>query len=121
MRVVLRRQIYAGLVGVALIGWGCGNGEVTDPPQVGDAVVRLTAGLQFSPAQVMIERGQTVEWRNDVTMLHTITPDGHGEWPEATLSVSGETFTHTFEEAGTFPYHCVPHLGDGMTGVIVVQ
>jgi plastocyanin len=83
--------------------------------------INLTAGLTFSPDDVTIEPGTTVTWRNDVAMLHTITPDGHDEWSEATLSAAGATFSHTFNSVGTFPYFCTPHLSAGMTGVIRVE
>lgn len=83
--------------------------------------INLTSGLTFSPDDVTIEPGTTVTWRNDVAMLHTITPDGHDEWSEATLSAAGATFSHTFNSVGTFPYFCTPHLSAGMTGVIRVE
>lgn len=90
--------------------------------EAGDEVeILLTDNLVFSPSAVTIEVGQTVVWRNQGSMLHTITPDGHDEWTEGQVSQAGDTFSHTFESAGTFDYHCVPHLGSGMTGVITVE
>jgi plastocyanin len=37
------------------------------------------------------------------------------------VSGIGEIFEHTFDVPGVYRYHCEPHLGDGMRGVIVVQ
>ncbi|MFS8636890.1 MAG: plastocyanin/azurin family copper-binding protein [Gemmatimonadota bacterium] len=37
------------------------------------------------------------------------------------MNQAGHTFEHTFENAGDFPYYCVPHQSAGMTGRIVVQ
>lgn len=83
--------------------------------------VLLRQSLEFSPSELTIQAGQTVRWRNEVAMAHTVTPDGHSEWNDVSLSAAGATFTHTFNSAGTFPYFCAPHLSAGMTGVITVE
>jgi plastocyanin len=83
--------------------------------------VRLTSGLQFDPSEVTIEPGMTVRWINASSMLHTITPDGHSEWSRVEMSTQDQTFEHTFETAGTFPYFCEPHQSAGMTGTITVE
>jgi plastocyanin len=36
-------------------------------------------------------------------------------------SAAGAMYSHTFVEAGTYPYFCYPHAGNGMTGQIIVQ
>ncbi len=41
-----------------------------------------------------------------------------GLWDSGTGS--GKTFERKFTQAGTFPYHCIPH-GAAMTGTVVVQ
>jgi plastocyanin len=85
-----------------------------------DAVtIALTGSLTFDPADVSIERGQTVVWRNAAAMLHTIAPHGHSEWSEGSVSNLNDTFAHTFHNEGTFPYVCTLHAG--MTGVVRVQ
>jgi plastocyanin len=81
--------------------------------------IMVTGSLSFNPADVTIEPGQTVVWRNAVSMLHTITPQGHSEWSEGTVTNADDTFTHTFQAEGTFPYECTLHAG--MTGVVRVQ
>lgn len=86
--------------------------------------VHLTSGFAFSPADVTIEPGTTVRWVNDVSVFHTITPDGHTEWSRATVNTAGDEFTHTFDTEGDFPYYCEPHggpNGQGMSGSITVQ
>lgn len=83
--------------------------------------ITLTSSSTFSPAQVTISSGTTVRWVNGASIFHTITPDGHSEWNRATVSQQGETFEHTFENPGTFPYFCEPHQSAGMTGTITVQ
>jgi plastocyanin len=88
----------------------------------GDTVeVLLTQSFTFSPSQVTIPAGTVVRWVNTAPIFHTITPDGHTEWVRATLSEEGQTFEHTFEVPGTFPYYCEVHLDQDMTGTIVVE
>lgn len=79
------------------------------------------AGTSFSDADVTIDAGTTIRWRNDDGNLHTVTPDGHTQWSSVTLDASGETFEHTFNTPGTYNYYCNPHRSQGMTGVIRVQ
>lgn len=83
--------------------------------------VVLTAGRQFSPSEITISPGTTVRWVNESAEGHTVTPDGHSEWSSASLSEEGQTFTHTFGEAGDFDYFCQPHVSEGMEGRVVVQ
>ncbi len=80
----------------------------------------------FEPAEVTIEPGTTVRWVHTHDVFHTITStDSHeehnpnGEF-DASMSSEGDTFEHTFEEAGTFHYYCKPHTGF-MFGTITVE
>ncbi len=83
--------------------------------------ILLTQSLTFSPGQVTISPGTTVRWKNTTSMFHTVTPDGHSEWSSVAFTQADETFEHTFNNPGTFPYYCEPHRAFGMTGTIVVQ
>lgn len=83
--------------------------------------VSLTASFTFSPSTLTISPGTTVVWRNAAAVFHTVTPDGHSEWQRAALNQANQTFSHTFNTAGTFAYYCEPHQGQGMTGTITVQ
>ncbi|MGH9173505.1 MAG: plastocyanin/azurin family copper-binding protein [Vicinamibacterales bacterium] len=100
-------------VSFALASTG-GGGQIVE--------VRLTANLTFVPAQVTISPGQTIRWVNEAAAPdHTVTPDGHSEWTSQPMTDAGQTFEHTFNSAGSFPYFCEPHLSQGMTGTITVQ
>lgn len=68
-------------------------------------------GLTFSPSNVNIQVGDTVKWTwvgsgHSTTSGTPGSPDGN--WNSGILS-SGQTFSHTFDAAGTFPYYCMPH------------
>lgn len=94
-----------------------------DALQVSDGAVEigLTGGLRFDPSEATITTGTTVRWVNRASIFHTVTPEGHSEWQDVSMTQSGETFEHTFGTAGTFDYFCQPHRGQGMTGIIRVE
>lgn len=87
----------------------------------GDFVDITLTGFIFDPSEVTISVGTTVRWTTDSNTLHTITPRNHNEWNRVEMSQTGQTFTHTFNNAGTFPYFCEPHESQGMTGTIIVE
>lgn len=100
----------------------------------------MTDGLDFDPETVTIGVGDTVEWVTTGSVAHSATayeddlPDGavyfaSGEfesesaarqaYPEGSVG-RDETYSHTFETAGEFPYFCVPHES-GMVGTVIVE
>jgi len=65
--------------------------------------------------------GTTVTWHYNGGLPHTVTSDTN-LFNSGTLG-EGDTFSFTFEEAGTFPYFCRFHGGaggSGMSGVVIV-
>ncbi len=69
--------------------------------------------------------GMTIRWTNHDTVAHTVTSgasDGLAGTPDGRFDSGfmepGATFMHTFEEAGVFPYYCIPH--PWMRGTLVV-
>lgn len=85
----------------------------------GTEVVVIDSAFQLREISVPV--GTTVTWIYQATLPHTVTADD-GSFNSGTLG-SGDTFTFTFEEAGTFPYHCRFHGGaggSGMSGVVTV-
>ena len=93
-------------------GGGGGGGNGGDPLTV-DADDNF-----FSPGSLEVEVGETVTWENVGSNPHTVTPDGHSEWSDVTLQ-PGETFQHTFDEVGDYPYVCTIHAGmDGAISVV---
>jgi plastocyanin len=77
------------------------------------------ASLGFEPSNITVVIGvnNTVVWKNEDSDWHTAHSDG----PEfnSGLIQPGGSFTHTFQRAGTYPYHCDPH--PWMTGVVTVK
>lgn len=107
-------------------GDGGGGGTPTTPttptaPATGTVTVRL-GGASFTPGDVTIAPGATIRWVNDAAVSHTITPNNAGQagaWPDQSVSAAGESYSHTFQATGDYPYHCNIHAG--MTGTVRVR
>jgi amicyanin len=84
----------------------------------GSIVVPIT-NFAFRPAEVRVRAGQTVTWINceESATSHTTHADGE-EWASPLLA-PGQAFSHRFDEAGSFDYHCDPH--PFMTGRVTVE
>ena len=87
----------------------------TSPPGSAPAAVTIT-NFAFDPASLTVAVGATVTWTNQDSAVHTITSDA-GDWDSGRLS-QGQSFSHTFDQAGTFPYSCAIHAS--MKGTIIV-
>ncbi len=74
--------------------------------------------LTFNPKTVTINVGDTVMWTN-AGGSHTVTGDGAD--PFCGTGFVSTSCSHTFNTAGTFGYHCIPHASFGMTGTVIVQ
>ena len=74
--------------------------------------------FSFGPAKLEVKKGTTVTWTNADSVSHTVTSDS-GDGPNSELIEQGDSFSFTFDKAGTFKYHCTPH--PQMTGEIVVK
>jgi len=78
----------------------------------------------FSPASVTIPVGTTVTWTNQDRVSHTIVNEGTskfviGQKFKSNSLGNGETYSFTFDEAGTYPYYCSLH--PSMRGTITVK
>jgi plastocyanin len=75
------------------------------------------ANFSFTPATLSISVGTTVTWTNTDSVTHTVTAD-QGTFDSSNLS-PGTTFSFTFSQAGSYPYHCSIH--PSMMGTILVK
>jgi amicyanin len=64
--------------------------------------------LVFSPADITVKKGTTVTWTNSDSVAHTVTADT-GSGPNSQMLENGQSYSFTFNEVGTFSYHCTPH------------
>jgi plastocyanin len=73
--------------------------------------------FSFQPSSLTIQRGTSVTWRNDGAVAHHVNSYTN-DFISPNLN-PGDTYTHTFDQPGTYPYLCPTH--PAMTGSIIVQ
>jgi len=96
---------------------------VTNAPGSSVPGCEQTADGCFIPSMVTIDIGGEVIWENNDTAAHTITSGTAVEGPsgvfDSSLVMAGSSFSHTFEDAGTFDYFCMVH--PWMVGTVMVS
>ncbi len=122
------RNIATGLLVMAglFVALGCGSdgnpasssGDNTNPPSDTFTGTIVISGSSFSPSTVTVSVGTTVTWRNDDVIVHTVTSDTGTELASSLLG-QGDTYSHRFTTAGTYPYHCTQH--PVMRGTVIVE
>ncbi len=143
----MRRLVLALALG-ALAATGCGgdddqteDGSARESPEPaettpaqGGAAVDMTDQLTFEPKKIEVAVGEKVTWRNVGKVGHTVTADkskaadpslvsipaGTRPW-DSGFVMDGQSFSRSFDKAGTYRYVCIPHEGAGMVGTVVVR
>ena len=139
-RSVYRRAFLATVGAGALSSVaGCPDGGLSDD----DFDVGMSQ-IAFLPEEYEVSIGGTLVWGNNGSRGHTVTAYESGLPEDAAFFASGgyestdaareawssggggnvtpgETYEHTFETAGEYPYFCIPHERDGMVGVVTVS
>jgi plastocyanin len=72
----------------------------------------------FASADITVKKGTTVNWTNNDTVGHTVTENDGKAGPKSDTLQKGDNYTFTYNEAGTFKYHCSIH--PEMTGTVIV-
>jgi plastocyanin len=104
------------------------GGSSNHPPSGTTTSALSIVDFSFSPADVTVKVGSTVEWTNGGTVAHTVTADD-GSYASGQLASptgggvygsgsAGGSYSHVFGSVGTFTYHCSNHTY--MTGTITV-
>jgi len=113
--------------GPADTGGGTDTGSDTAPAP-NTVTVGAGGGFTFSPSTLTVKVGDTVTWKWEGSGHNVLADDGSFCSPSDSgcsgtvpTSTAGTTYTHKFDKAGDFPYHCVPHQAAGMTGKITVS
>ena len=92
-----------------------GNNNQASQPRTYDIEIK---NFDYSQKELRIKAGDIVIWTNKDSTRHTITSDSGDELDSELLAV-GETYSQTFNQPGTFSYHCTPH--PYMKGKIIVE
>lgn len=67
----------------------------------------IMKGIRFQPAELTVHPGETVEFKNEDIVAHTVTADD-GSF-DSGLIQRGSSWKMTVRKAGTLAYHCTPH------------
>ncbi len=87
-----------------------------DQPAGANAEVKID-NFVFGPQTITVRVGTTVTWTNKDDIPHTVvSTDGVFK---SKVRDTDETFSYTFDKAGTYPYFCSVH--PKMTGKVIVQ
>jgi plastocyanin len=74
--------------------------------------------MAFTPEVIKVTKGSIVTWLNKDDVQHTVTVTS-GDGPKSQPLENGDSYSYTFNEAGTFTYECTFH--PSMTGKIIVE
>src|SRR5262245_22803294 len=110
------KRALARIVSAAAVCMGIACFDVN--PAAGEERTVAMGDNFFSPRNLTIQPGDTVNWVNQGNNLHTTTSDA-GLWDSGVIQKSA-TFSRTFNDLGSFPYFCTVH-GHSMSGTITVD
>jgi plastocyanin len=122
------------VVGAAVALSGCS-------PPVEPGTVLMSGGNSYTPAEVTVQAGENLEFRNESGAAHSVTAYDEGipsdaayfssgnfnseeaarEGVGATLIKPDDSFEIVLDEPGTYRYFCIPHESQGMKGSITVE
>lgn len=119
--------LLAVTVSISLIGCSTGSGTEEEENNNNnqepspDAVEMVNTS--FTPSNITVEIGTTVTWTNNSTLTHTVTSGTNGQhdgkFDSGNIAPDGQ-FSYQFTEVGTYNYYCIPHVDQGMTGIVNV-
>ncbi|MGI9120942.1 MAG: plastocyanin/azurin family copper-binding protein [Acidimicrobiales bacterium] len=117
----------AAVLAVALTLGACGGGgDKADGTGDGKAAAGAPAtssevtiqGFMFKDKDVSVAAGTTVTWTNMDDNAHSIKDQG-GLFPTSQELAKGDTFSHTYDKPGAYPYTCGIH--PYMKGTVTVS
>lgn len=93
------------------------TGEAAQEAEQSNVIDVEIGDSSFKPETITIKKGTTVRWTQKDSAKHTVTSDDLSFSSE--LLSKSETWSYTFNEAGTFNYHCAIH--PSMKGTVIVE
>jgi plastocyanin len=99
----------AGLA-LAVVGGGASHASKAapaGPPQSGSVAVAIQ-DFAFTPTALTVKVGSVVTWTNVDSEAHTVRTMSGDALHSGVLNTN-DTFSHTFDAPGIYPYHCSIH------------
>ena len=107
---------------LALAGCGGSGGDSAATSESGGSAAESSevtiADLKYSPTDVTVAAGAEVTWTNDDDAPHTVTFEDDAVTSSEEMA-KGDTFSATFDKAGTYSYTCAIH--PDMKATVTVQ
>jgi plastocyanin len=96
-----------------------GRAQAASSPAASQARVHFISisGFKFLPATLTVKTGETVEWKNEDTVVHTATADD--KTFDSGNIAPGKSWTFVASKPGTYTYICTIH--PNMKGTLTVQ
>ncbi len=100
-----------GLLVIVILISGCYGPKTTTQPTTQPAAANAVEikGFAFNPAAITVSKGTTVTWTHNDGAPHTVTTtSAPADFDSGTMN-KGNTFSQTFDTAGTYEYFCSIH------------
>lgn len=92
-------------------------GPTSAPSPAGASTAVGIVDYAFNAPDITVSAGTTVTWTNNGQRGHTVT-SADGSFKSPGTLVNGQTYSFTFNAAGTFKYVCLIH--SSMKGTVTV-
>ena len=115
MKKILLSLLW-GLMLVFALGASCSKNSTPNTVVTSTVTIQNSA---FNPATITIARGGVITWKNLDSTTHQIITDGNLPELESGQIDQNGTFSFTFNNTGTYDYHCNIH--PIMKGEIIVK
>jgi plastocyanin len=117
--LVLRSAFVLALTGSLALAGCSGTGDSATASAEPAAKVTVS-DMAFQQPEVTVQAGDTVEWVfDDGDIPHDVAGEGEVKGELQSELITEGTYRYTFEEPGTFTYHCTPH--PWMVGKVIVE
>jgi plastocyanin len=130
--LLLRSLLVVAALGLALTACGSDD-DGSDDASGDDGTTTTTGGLDVNQGDIVviddftfgdgspveIQAGELITWQNDDSIRHTVTDDTDNPEFSSDAIQPSDTFSITFDEPGSFKYHCSIHP-DRMQGELVI-
>jgi plastocyanin len=99
-------------------GVGKTTPTTTPTPSASTASSVTISNFAFSSANITVKKGTAVTWTNKDAVAHTVVETDGQDGPKSQDLNQGQSYSFTYNTAGTFKYHCSIHAQ--MTGTVTV-
>ncbi len=116
----MKKIWIVGLLVILVLIAGCYGTKTTTSGLATTAAANSVEikGFAFNQATITVAKGTTVTWTNDDSAPHTVTTtNAPVDFDSGTMN-KGDTFSQTFDTAGTYEYYCSIH--PSMKGKVIV-